>query len=164
MNCRSPRDCSAVCRTCPDGLSVTGVSPPTPFASASGTWAHDPPSRPGVPTRPSPARSGSTSTATWLRTSGHGSRNGAPSRHATKKPRVLFSAFSVSPLLPIGSCNQALTGLKPACRETLDDEQNEWKRECKGNVDGSRDRACRPHPVSVSGIGNALDGLDERDS
>src|SRR5689334_475749 len=120
MNCPSPRGCSAVCRTCPDGLSVTGVSPPTPFASASGTWAHDPPSRPGVPTRPSPARSGSTSTATWLRTSGHGSRNGAPSRHATKKPRVLFSAFSVSPLLPIGSCNQALTGLSMSQTE-IDD-------------------------------------------
>src|SRR4051794_2793864 len=38
--------------------------------------------------------------------------NGAPSPHATKRPRGLSSAFSASPLLPIGSSNQALTGLR----------------------------------------------------
>ena len=56
MNCRLPRGCSAVCRTCPGGLSVIGALPPMPFASASGTWAYGPPSRPGVPTRPSRPR------------------------------------------------------------------------------------------------------------
>src|SRR3954449_12058210 len=72
MNCRLPRACSAVCRRCPGGLSGTAASPPMPFASVSGTWARVPPSRPGVPTRPLPARSGSTTTAISSRTSGHG--------------------------------------------------------------------------------------------
>src|SRR3954447_1211551 len=49
MNYRLPRGCSAVCRTCPDGLSGTAALPPMPFASASGRWARVPPSRPGAP-------------------------------------------------------------------------------------------------------------------
>jgi transposase len=39
----------AVCPMCPDGSSVTGASPAMLFASASGTWARVPPSRPDAP-------------------------------------------------------------------------------------------------------------------
>ena len=49
MNCPLPRGCSAVCRTCPDGLSVTAALPAMPFASASGTWVLGPPSRTDAP-------------------------------------------------------------------------------------------------------------------
>src|SRR4051812_29097592 len=72
MSCLLPGDCSTVCRMCRDGLLVTGALPPMPFASASGTWARDPPSHPSAPTRPSLARSGSTPTAISSRTSGRG--------------------------------------------------------------------------------------------
>src|SRR3712207_3577925 len=66
------RACSIACRTCRDGSSATAASPPTPSASASGTWARGPRSRPSAPTRRSPVPTGSTPTAASSRTCGRG--------------------------------------------------------------------------------------------
>src|SRR6476620_8305969 len=102
-SCPWLRACSTACQMRQDGSSGTGALPPTPCASASGTWARDPQYHPGEPMRPWPVQPGSTTIATSWRPSGHVSRNGAPSPPVTRKPPAPSSASSASPQQPIGS-------------------------------------------------------------
>ena len=89
MNCPTRFRCSTNCPACPGGSSATVATPATPFVSASGTGAHGLRSRLSATRRPSPARTGSTATATRSSASGPGSRKGAPSPPATRNRRQL---------------------------------------------------------------------------
>src|SRR6478735_3174637 len=102
-SCPWLRACSTACQMRQDGSSGTEALPPTPCASASGTWARDPRYHLGEPMRPSPVQPGSTTIATLWRTSGHVSRNGAPSPPATRKPHAPSSAYYALRHRPIGS-------------------------------------------------------------
>ena len=93
-NCRWHQGCWTACLTSPAGWSATVASPPMPSASGSGHRAR-PAIPPSAPTRRSPARTGSTTTATWSRTSGHASKNGGGGHPLRDNRHAPSSASSV---------------------------------------------------------------------
>jgi transposase len=101
--CRTPFHFSIVCLTCPSGWWRTAAIPATPSASTSGAWGSVQRSRRCGTRRRSPARTGSTRTATRSSGSGRGRRNGAPLPPATRKPPPASSASYASPPLSLGS-------------------------------------------------------------
>src|SRR6476661_4905955 len=91
------------CPGCRSGWWRTGVSAVTPSASTSGSAAHVRLFRPKTTRRQSPARTGFITIATKSSGSGQGSRTGARSRPAMRKPPPASWVSSVSPPHSTGS-------------------------------------------------------------
>ena len=87
----------------PSWVVATAATPATAFASTSGASGARRRSRPSATRRRSPVRTGSTTTATSSSASGPGSRSGAPSQPATRRPPDPSWACSASPPLSTGS-------------------------------------------------------------
>src|SRR3954466_1146109 len=103
MNCPMPSRSCGACPGCRSGWWRTGVSAVTPSASTSGSAAHVRLFRPKTTRRQSPARTGFITIATKSSGSGQGSRTGARSRPATRKPPPASWVSSVSPPHSTGS-------------------------------------------------------------